>query len=158
MPRVDYFNDTSAPAANSLVPSVTAVVVSDETLLMIHKRDNDLWAVPGGAIDVGESAADAARRETLEETGIDIAIDGLIGIYTNPSHIMAYDDGEVRQQFSLCFRGRAVGGDLSPQRSEAKAARWVALTDLDGLNIHPSMRLRITHGLSWADGVAAYVG
>jgi ADP-ribose pyrophosphatase YjhB (NUDIX family) len=158
MPRVDYFNDSSAPPANSLVPSVTAVIVKDGALLMIHKVDNDLWALPGGAVDLGETAADAARRETKEETGIDIEIDGLVGIYTDPRHVMQYDDGEVRQQFSLCFRGHAVGGALRPQRSEAKATRWVPLDDIAALYIHPSMRLRVDHGLAWTVGTAAYVG
>ena len=158
MPRVDYFDDPAAPPVNSLVPSVTAVVVNDGALLMIHKRDNDLWAIPGGAVDLGESAAHAAARETQEETGIEIAIDGLVGIYTDPRHVMAYDDGEVRQQFSLCFHGHPVGGQLRPQQSEAKAACWLPIEQLADLTIHPSMRLRIDHGLAWRPGVAAYVG
>ena len=113
MPRVDYFDDSAAPPYNSLIPSVTAVVINDGALLMIHKRDNDLWAIPGGAVDIGESAAHAAARETREETGIEIAIDGLVGIYTDPRHVMAYDDGEVRQQFGETHeRGVVPAGRL----------------------------------------------
>lgn len=158
MGREDFFDDPNAPAPNSLVPSVTAVVVRDGELLLIHKRDNDLWALPGGAIDVGESAAHAAIRETAEETGVDVEIDGLVGIYTTPRHVMRYDDGEVRQQFSLCFRATATGGDLERQESEVKAVRWVPIDDIDDLTIHPSMRLRIDHGLAWTDKTPAYVG
>ena len=68
--RIDYYDDPSAPKANSLVPSVNVVVVNDAgEVLMIRRSDNDNWAVPGGAIDLGESMTQAAIRETREETG-----------------------------------------------------------------------------------------
>ena len=148
MARVDYFNDPAAPAANSVVPSVT-VVVRDDTgrILLIHKIDNDLWALPGGGHDVGERITETAVREVREETGVDIEVTRLVGIYTDPRHVMAYDDGEVRQQFSLCFEGRWIGGEPREDGTETKAVRWVAPANLDSLKIHRSMRLRIDHAL-----------
>ncbi|MFE2093545.1 NUDIX hydrolase [Streptomyces sp. NPDC059460] len=148
MARVDYINDPNAPKANSIVPSVTAVALNEAgEVLLIHKTDNDLWALPGGGVDVGESVADAAVRETKEETGFDVEVTGLVGLYTNPAHVMAYDDGEVRQQFSICFTARIVGGELRTS-SESKEVAFVAADRLDGLNVHPSMRMRIEHGLA----------
>ncbi|WP_345963697.1 NUDIX domain-containing protein [Streptomyces sp. BRB040] len=156
MARIDYFNDPDAPKANSIVPSVTAVAVNEAgEVLLIHKTDNNLWALPGGGVDVGESAPDAAVRETKEETGFDVEVTSLVGIYTNPAHVMAYDDGEVRQQFSICFRARIVGGELRTS-SESKEVAFVDPNRLDSLNIHPSMRMRIDHGLS--DGTAPHIG
>lgn len=147
MARIDYIDDPNAPAANSVVPSVTAVVEDDEgRILLIHKTDNNLWALPGGGHDVGESIADTVVREVREETGYDVQVTGLVGTYTNPGHVMAYDDGEVRQQFSLCFRAKLLGGELRTS-SESKAVRWVAPQDLLELPMHPSMRLRIQHYL-----------
>ncbi|WP_415948336.1 NUDIX hydrolase [Streptomyces sp. KLOTTS4A1] len=148
MARIDYVNDPNAPKANSIVPSVVAVALNDAgEVLMIHKTDNDLWALPGGGVEVGESVADAAVRETKEETGIDVEVTGLVGLYTNPGHVMAYDDGEVRQQFSICFTARIVGGELRTS-SESKEVGFIAPDRLSELNIHPSMRKRIEHGLS----------
>lgn len=147
MSRIDYFRDPNAPEANSVVPSVTAVVRDDKgRLLIIHKTDNDLWALPGGGHDIGESIGDTVVREVVEETGITVQVDSIVGLYTNPEHVLAYDDGEVRQQFSICFRAHPTGGSLRTS-SESKEVRWVAPADLDKLNIHPSMRLRIQHGL-----------
>ncbi|MFB7514032.1 NUDIX hydrolase [Streptomyces sp. NPDC058740] len=147
MSRIDYFRDPAAPKANSVVPSVTVVVRDGEgRLLLIHKTDNDLWALPGGGHDIGERIGDTAVREVREETGIEVEVDNIVGLYTDPDHVLAYDDGEVRQQFSICFRAHPVGGSLRTS-SESKEVRWVNPADLDDLDIHPSMRLRIRHGL-----------
>jgi 8-oxo-dGTP pyrophosphatase MutT (NUDIX family) len=53
---------------------------------------------------------EAARREVREETGIDVEITGLSGIDSDPRHVIAYDDGEVRQEFSLCFHAKRLRG------------------------------------------------
>lgn len=149
MARIDYFDDPEAPAANSLVPSVTAAV-SDAAgrILLIHKIDNGFRALPGGAMDFGESIRDAAVREVAEETGVRIEVTGLVGIYTDPGHVMAYDDGEVRQEFSVCFHARPISGEPREDGTETKAARWVDPTELPGLSIHPSMRRRIDAALA----------
>ncbi len=148
MARVDYFNDPNAPEANSIVPSVTVVALDDDgRVLLIHRTDNDLWALPGGGVDTGESAAGAAVRETREETGFDVEVTGLVGLYTDPRHVIAYDDGEVRQQFSICFSARIVGGECRTS-SESKEVAFLAPHELNGMMIHPSMRLRIDHGLA----------
>jgi ADP-ribose pyrophosphatase YjhB (NUDIX family) len=156
--RVDYYDDPAAPAVNSVVPSVTVAVRDDRArLLLIHKIDNDLWALSGGGHDAGESIVDTAVREVREETGIEVEIVGLVGTYTDPRHVMAYDDGEVRQQFSLCFHGRMTGGSAREDGTETKAVRWVDPADIPNLRIHPSMRLRIEHALD-AGRDAPYLG
>jgi len=156
MARRDYLNDPKAPKANSIVPSVTAIVTNDVgELLLVHKTDNNLWALPGGGMDPGESIAQAAVRETKEETGMDIEVAGIVGLYTNPHHVIAYDDGEVRQQFSVCFTTQLLGGQISTS-SETSEVEFVPLERLDELDIHQSMRLRIDH---WRENRAEpYIG
>jgi len=155
--RIDFYDDPSAPEANSLVPSVNVVVSNPAgEVLLIRRSDNDNWAVPGGAIDLGESLVQAAARETREETGIDCEVTGLVGIYTDPRHVMLYtSNGEARQEFSIVLTARATGGE--PECSEESSeVRWVARKDLDGYSMDRSMRLRIGHYL---EGRAApYLG
>jgi ADP-ribose pyrophosphatase YjhB (NUDIX family) len=145
--RIDYVDDPDAPAANSVVPSVTAVVEDNEgRILLIHKTDNNLWALPGGGHEIGESIRDTVSREVKEETGYDVEPTGIVGTYTNPGHVMKYDDGEVRQQFSICFAARLLGGSARTSR-ESSEVSWVRRDQLDGLEMHPSMRTRIQHYL-----------
>lgn len=147
MARTDYVDDPNAPRANSVVPSVVAVVEDDRgRILMIHKTDNDLWALPGGGHEIGESIPETVVREVREETGYEVEVTGIIGTYTNPNHVMAYDDGEVRQQFSIAFSARPLGGQLRSS-DESKEVAWISPSDLDALPIHPSMRMRIQHYL-----------
>jgi ADP-ribose pyrophosphatase YjhB (NUDIX family) len=142
--RIDYYDDPSAPEANSLVPSVNVVVVNDAgEILMIRRSDNDNWAIPGGAIDLGESVAQAAIRETKEESGIDCEITGLVGIYSDPKHVLLYtSNGEVRQEFSIVLTARPLGGTPTPS-NESKEVHWVSPSDALGLTMDRSMRIRI---------------
>ncbi len=153
MSRTDYYHDPDAPKANSLVPSTTAAVRDDAgRLLLIHKLDNGFWALPGGGMEIGESVADAAVREVAEETGMTVEITGLVGIYTDPGHVMAYDDGEVRQEFSVCFHASVLAGEPREDGSETKEVRWVEPADVGALSIHPSMRRRIDDALAGHGG------
>ena len=142
--RIDYYDDPEAPKANSLVPSVNVVVVNDAgDILMIRRSDNENWAVPGGAIDLGESMTQAAIRETKEESGIDCEITGLIGIYTDPKHVLLYtSNGEVRQEFSILLTANVTGGQLT-ESDESSEVNWVKRDRLKDLKMDRSMSLRI---------------
>ena len=66
--RIDYHDDPDAPKPNSMVPSVNVVVANSlGEILLIRRSDNDNWALPGGAIDLGESARQAAGRRWVNE-------------------------------------------------------------------------------------------
>lgn len=142
--RIDYYDDPSAPKANSLVPSVNVVVVNDAgEILMIRRTDNDNWAVPGGAIDLGESVAQAAVRETREESGVECEVTGVIGIYSDPKHVILYtSNGEVRQEFSIVLTARPLSGQPTPS-SETSEARWVPVSEARDYTMDRSMRIRI---------------
>ncbi|WJY40306.1 NUDIX domain-containing protein [Streptomyces sp. P9-2B-2] len=149
MSRRDYENDPHAPAANSLVPAASAVVVDDSgRVLLQRRRDNDMWALPGGVMNIGESLPDCAVRETREETGFHVAIVGIVGTYTNPHHVFAYDDGEVRQEFSICFLARPLGGQLAVSE-ESTDVRWFEPGEINALPMVPSIRKRLN---DWRDG------
>jgi ADP-ribose pyrophosphatase YjhB (NUDIX family) len=155
--RIDYHHSPDAPPANSIVPSANVVVTNDAgEILLIRRSDNDNWAVPGGAVDLGESLPHAGIRETKEESGIECEITGISGIYTDPEHVILYtSNGEVRQEFSIVLIARATGGEPTPS-SESSEVRWVALDDLPNYQMDQSMRLRVRHYLEHRDRL--YIG
>lgn len=150
--RIDYLDDPGAPKANSLVPSVNSIVLNEQgEFLLICRTDNGNWSLPGGAMDLGESIRQAAIRETLEETGIESEITGISGIYTNPNHVLEYtSNGEVRQEFSVVFLAKAIGGEPTPS-DESSQVHWVSSGALGNYKMHVSMRERLDHFLSGTD-------
>lgn len=147
MTRIEHYEDPDAPRPNRLVPAASAVVTDENgRILLTRRRDNDLWTIPGGGMEPGETIAETALREVKEETGVDVEVVGLVGIYSNPRHVIEYDDGEVRQQFSVCFACRPTGGEETSS-DETSEVRYVGRSELDSLDVHPSIRLRIRHYL-----------
>jgi len=155
--RIDYYDDPNAPKGNSLVPSVNIIITNAEgDILLIRRSDNDNLAVPGGAIDLGESLTEAAIRETREETGITCEITGLVGIYTDPKHVILYtSNGEARQEFSIVLTARAKSGEPACS-DETSEVRWVRRDDLGSYPMDRSMSLRLGHYL--ADLAMPYLG
>jgi ADP-ribose pyrophosphatase YjhB (NUDIX family) len=149
--KIDYHDDPAAPEPNSLVPAVSVVVVAaDGAILLIRRTDNENWALPGGAMELSESVSQAAVRETREETGIDCAVTGLAGIYSDPRHVIHYtSNDEVRREFSIVLTARPVAGQPTPS-AESREVRWVQPADLAAYPMDRAMRRRIDDYLSRA--------
>lgn len=148
MTRQDYWYDPSAPEANSLVVAVSAVVLNEAgEILVIERTDSGLWSIPGGAMEPGETVSQAVERELYEETGYHVRVDRLVGIFANPAHVIGYDDGEVRQEFSICFVGVVSGGQARTSDESSRVA-WVRRQALRDLEVHPSILRRIDMALA----------
>jgi 8-oxo-dGTP pyrophosphatase MutT (NUDIX family) len=150
MGRTEYLNDPAAPKPNSLVPAAGILAVDDDGRLLLQcRRDTGQWAIPMGKQELGETVTQCAIRETEEETGVLTEITGLLGIYSDPGHVVYYDsDGETRQEYEVIFTGRPVGGSPAAN-SEASDAAWFAPSELGGLDIHPTQRRQLG---DWLDG------
>jgi 8-oxo-dGTP pyrophosphatase MutT (NUDIX family) len=147
--RTDYFNDPAAPAPNSLVPGGSALVVDGAGRVLMQRRaDSGNWSLPGGTMELGETLGATVVRETREETGLDVELTGVLGIYTDPRHVIAYADGEVRQEFVVAFTARVTGGQLRGSDESTEVA-FIDLDDLDDIPVHESVRLRLEH---WRQG------
>jgi len=102
-------------------------------------------------VDVGETAVEAAVRETAEEAGITVLVTGFVALFSDPGHVVRSPDGEVRQQFAVLLRARALGGIPHGDLHETSEAAWVALADLPDLPMEPAARRWIGEALSVGD-------
>ena len=69
------------------VININTAIIKDGKILLTKREDFEVWCIPGGAVDPGESVAQAAIREALEETGLHVEITRLVGIYSMPRWI-----------------------------------------------------------------------
>jgi len=152
--RVEYWNDPAAPKPNSLVPACGILAVDDlGRVLLQRRRDTGQWAIPMGKQELGETPSQCAVRETQEETGVLTEITGILGVYSDPGHIVAYTDGEIRQEWELILLGRPVSGSPAVN-DEASDVRWVTVGDLESLDIHPTQWRQLR---DWLDGSGSHV-
>ena len=89
-------------------------------ILLTKRADNGQWCLPGGAVESGESVAEACEREVMEETGLTVQVKRLVGIYSNPDQLVVYPDGNKIQMVALHFEVEWIGGEpgLSDETSD----------------------------------------
>ncbi len=115
-------------------------------LLLTRRTDNGRWCLPGGHLDPGESAAEGCAREVLEETGLQIEVLRLIGVYSSPNFLVVYPDGNQVQFVSLCFEGRVTGGVPSTS-NETTAVEFFSPAEIEDLDVMETHVSRISDGL-----------
>jgi ADP-ribose pyrophosphatase YjhB (NUDIX family) len=110
MPEFQAFGGTPA----TIRPGACAVIRDARGWILLHQRsDNGFWALPGGGLDLGESYAECCVREVREETGLEVEILRLVGIYSNPTeNVIRYPDGRANQSASASFECHVTGGQL----------------------------------------------
>jgi len=150
--RHDYLHDPAAPSPTTMPPGAGGAVFDEHgRTLLVRREDNGRWSLPGGMIRIDESVADATVREVAEETGLQVKVVSLIGVYSDPQHVVAYTNGELRREFFLLCRCQLVGGALRTDH-ETLSARFFAPEDAVGLPLTAGQRQRIEDALRDAAG------
>lgn len=118
---------------------VRAAVFRDDRVLLVQERSDGKWALPGGWVDVGESASEAAAREVREETGYDVRPRRLLAVWDKGKHVMRQDPFHI---YKLVFECALVAGE--PTTSiETSAVEFFAVTGLPELSTHRVTAIQI---------------
>ena len=104
-----------------------------ERILMTQREDNSRWCLPGGGMDPGESAAEACAREVLEETGLEVRVTKLVGIYTTPDLLIEFPDGNKIQPVAFSFEAEITGGELGLS-DETIAFGWYTVVEIEAMD------------------------
>jgi ADP-ribose pyrophosphatase YjhB (NUDIX family) len=113
-----------------------------EKVLLTRRTDNGLWCLPGGKLDPGESAAEACAREMFEETGLQVHVTHLIGIYSSPDWLVEYPDGNRVQIVAVNFEVEIEAGDLKVT-SEVSQFGYFSLDEIKDLELMNNHRQRV---------------
>lgn len=122
----------------------TAVFDEAGRVLLIQRADNHKWAMPGGAAEVGDAPAQNAAREVWEETGYQVEITHLLGVFDNTRHPRSMK----RHGYLLLFAGKVVGGEATLS-NESLDVQWFALNAIPWDELSPGHAVRLRHAVRW---------
>lgn len=109
-----------------VLPSVSAVVCdADGGLLLQLHAETGAWGLPGGMVEPEEDPEAAVVREVREETGLEIEVIALLGVYGGPDSTVEYRNGDRTSYVRTSYAARVVGGALRPDERESLELRWV---------------------------------
>ena len=115
--------------------AVNVAVIQEGKILLTKREDFETWILPSGGIEEGESLAQAAIRETKEETGLDVELTRLVGVYSRL--------GNMSPGYMVLFAARPVGGERKCQEGETIAVEWFAFDEIPGpLSVGHARRIR----------------
>jgi 8-oxo-dGTP pyrophosphatase MutT (NUDIX family) len=157
MPMSDYMRKLRAMVGTTVleVPTVSVVAFDDagRVLLVRHSEGGD-WTTPGGMIEPFELPADAAVRETWEETGLFVELTGLIGVFGGELCASAYANGDRLSWIASVFAAKPIRGTLRPDGEETLDVRWFARNDVASLRCKPHVALFLD--AAWAQDPRAH--
>jgi 8-oxo-dGTP pyrophosphatase MutT (NUDIX family) len=136
----DYIRSLRARIGNDVleVPSVSIIVRDDrDRVLLVRHVEGDVWTTPGGMIEPYETPADAAVRETWEETGLYVRLTRIIGVFGGPICSGSYANGDKVAWVSTAFAATRVSGTLRPDGQEIVEALYFPRGEIGRLHCHP---------------------
>jgi 8-oxo-dGTP pyrophosphatase MutT (NUDIX family) len=120
-----------------ILPSVTIMLFDDNGRILLAQHPEGRWITIGGAIDPGETPAEAAIRECREESGLIVEPVRLIGVFGGADFHVRYDNGDEVQYTTVIFEARLLGGELKPDGIETVALRYFSKEELPRLPMAP---------------------
>jgi ADP-ribose pyrophosphatase YjhB (NUDIX family) len=127
--------------------SASVFDAAGEKMLLTRRSDNGQWCVPGGYMEPGESVTEACLREVLEETGLQVEVKRLIGVYTTPHRLLTYPDGNRWQIVVLHFEATPIGGELRTG-DETTELRYFTPAEMKHLSMNELDRQRVAAGFA----------
>jgi ADP-ribose pyrophosphatase YjhB (NUDIX family) len=121
-----------------LLPSVSVLPIdrAGRVLLVRHTGHGDAWAVLGGAVEIGESPAQAAVRETREEIGVEVRLTRLLDVLGGPDYEVRYPNGDRIAYVTAVYQAEITDGSPAADGGEICQAAWFTAAEVPGLELN----------------------
>ena len=125
--------------------AVNVAIIHEGKILLTQREDFETWILPSGGVEEGESLAQVAIRETKEETGLDVELTRLVGIYSWL--------GNWFPDYRVLFAAKPIGGEIKCQEGETIDVKWFAFDEIPS-PLSAGQKRRIEDAISGASGMA----
>jgi len=128
-----------------LLVGVAVAVINDKGQILLQKRNNGVWGVPGGFMELGESTEEAGRREVLEETGLEIGKLDLVSVFSGKQHFVKLPNGDEFYPVTIAYLSKEIiGGILQVDGQETTVAKFFNMNELPE-QLNPLIKNVIQH-------------
>lgn len=141
------YGDRIGKQGNIRLGCSAAIFDGQKRILLTKRTDNGQWCLPSGALEPGESVAEACEREVIEETGLSVRVKRLVGVYSHTDQLVVYPDGNKVQIVALHFEAEVIGGELGLS-DETSNFGYFTIEEINGLEMFGRHKERIIDTLA----------
>lgn len=149
MPTLTTIHHGKRVAKEGKVRLGCSAVIFDENrekVLLTERADNKQWCLPSGGVDPGETVEETCIREVYEETGLNVRVTKLLGVYSDPNRMVEYPDGNKAHVIAMSFEAEIIGGELGVS-DETTDFGYFTLKEMDKLDMLLNHKERIVDAL-----------
>ena len=149
MPKVTTIHHGDRVAREGKIRLGCSAIIFDETkqkVLLTQRADNGQWCLPSGGVDAGERVEETCIREVYEETGLNVRVTRLVGVYSDPNRLVEYPDGGKAHVVAISFEAEIIDGKLGLS-DETTDFGYFTVTEMDKLEMLLNHKERILDAL-----------
>ena len=149
MPKVTTIHHGDRVAREGKIRLGSSAIIFDETkqkILLTQRADNGQWCLPSGSVDAGERVEETCIREVYEETGLNVRVIRLVGVYSDPNRLVEYPDGSKAHVVAISFEAEIIDGKLGLS-DETTDFGYFTVTEMDKLEMLLNHKERILDAL-----------
>ena len=117
-----------------ILPGAVVIILNDKNEVLLQKRHDGTWGLPGGLMDLGESFEEVAKREVLEEAGLVVENLKLVNVFSGSDYYLKVANGDELYSVTAVYYTNDVSGDINIDYTESEKMQYFPITALpDGL-------------------------